>query len=169
MYSQEKSSKWNEIIKRSGVSKWSYGEFRGCLTDTRSQTLTWNQICVCVVMCLCMHICHYVCMLAACVHVSGDPGSCWWRNQVRESSYGHKLPFHPRSLSHQSVVLAASHLNAQSLITDMLLSAFVCLCFPGKAPTSNSVPVPALSSSFCFSAVLYTFVLVRFGWVEGVS
>lgn len=109
-----------KILKRSNVCPSGHMDSSGvasaCKLDTRSQTFTW--------MTSNMSMCVFVfqrwgwgCAYVLCVHsgslcyLSGDPGTCWWRNQVRESSCGYKLPFCPGSLSHQSVILAAGHSN----------------------------------------------------------
>lgn len=78
--------------------------------------------------CVCTHMCYSVCKLAACVHVSGDPGTCWWRNQGRESS-----PWSQAALLPQESFTPVCHigwwslLNAQNVIRNMLLSVSVCL------------------------------------------
>lgn len=124
-------------------------------------SLGWDSVGFCVYWCAlaCVRVIH-VCMLAACVHVSGDPGTCWWRNQVRERSRVHKLPSNPRSLSHQSVILAAGHHTMPTVWLEMCLS--VCLSLvrsltPTENQFQNHAPPPFL---------FFTFLLAS--WSEGV-
>ena len=113
---------------------------------------------LCVYACMC----HYVCILAVCVHVSGDSGSCWWCYQVGESSRGYKLPFYPGGLSHQSVILAAGH-------SDTLPSVFVCLSLvrlltlsPGSKTTLFDPNISLLTILWRFLIVLVWFLVFLF-------
>lgn len=104
-----------------------------CNLDTEYQTFTWMEF-KCVLLYLCAYACcilymslQYVCMLAACVHVSGDPGTCWWRNQVRVLLRS-QAALLPRSLSHQSVILAGSHFSMPRVWLGICCSLCLSVC-----------------------------------------
>lgn len=138
------------------ISKLSYGRLRGCLSMCPKHKVPDPHLdgikCTCVFMRPHTDMCHYVCRPAACVHVSGDPGTCWWRNQVRECSRGHKLPFFPRSPSRRSVILASSHRSVATVWLEIRFSLRLCVSLARSLtlaqPQNQPVRILFLGCSF---------------------
>lgn len=162
-----------KILKRSGVYPSDHMDSSGvasaCNLDTRSQTFTWMGLNVCVWVYVPMHAYVTLCVRAGCMCpcVRGP-----WHLLMKKSSQ-RVLPRSQAALIPQESFSPVCHIgwwspfSAHSLIRNMLLSLFVCLCVSGEVTQTNSALVLLALFLFPFLCCsFYTFVLLT--WCQGV-
>lgn len=114
-------------------------------------------MCVCVPMHACLSLCVHAGGMCPCVR---GP----WHLLMKKSSH-RVLPWSQAALLPQESFSPVCHigcwspLNAHSVIRNMLLSVFVCLCVSGEVTHTYSAPVPAALYLFPFiCCFFYTFL-----------